>query len=119
MSGDQHWAELMVKKVPASLEYGPSVVLHEITASGIDQYWDETIYNSNRLRVRTADYQGDGQFSYECNFPFIYGGVTYTSCTDVGEPKPWCSIETSGGHHVSGNCSIFRCMIACDKLYTF
>lgn len=92
----------MLKKMPASVEYGPSVILHEITASGIDQYWDETIYNSNRLRVRTADYQGNGQFSYECNFPFTYSGVTYTTCTDIDEPIPWCSLETSGGYHVAG-----------------
>ena len=42
-------------------------------------------------------------FQYECNFPFTYGGVTYTSCTSVGEPRPWCSLKTSGGIHVTGN----------------
>lgn len=102
VSGDQHWAELMAKEMPASAEHGPSVVLHEVTASGIDQHWDETIYNANRLRARTADNRGDGVFQYECNFPFEYNGVTYTSCTSVGEPQPWCSVQTSGGVHVAG-----------------
>jgi uncharacterized Zn finger protein len=54
----QHWAELMAMRVPASAEHGPSVVLHEVTASGIDQRWEEAIGNANRVRQRTADYQG-------------------------------------------------------------
>lgn len=103
VSGDQHWAELMAKEIPASAEFGPSVVLYEVTASGIDQNWNEAIYNANRLRVRTADWRGDGVFQHECNFPFIYQGVTYNACTGVGEPRPWCSLKTSNGNHVTGN----------------
>mmetsp|Transcript_15451 Transcript_15451/g.23322 ORF Transcript_15451/g.23322 Transcript_15451/m.23322 type:complete len:779 (+) Transcript_15451:122-2458(+) len=103
ISGDQHWAEIMAKKMPASDEFGPSVVLHELTASGIDQHWNEPVDNSNRLRVRSADYKGDGVFVNECNFPFTYGGVQYNECTDVEEPRPWCSIQTSSnGQHVTG-----------------
>lgn len=33
-------------------------------------------------------------FDKECNFPFIYDGVTYNECTIVGEPALWCSIST-------------------------
>ena len=93
----------MAKKVPASVEHGPSVILYEVTASGIDQHWNEDIFNSNRLRVRTADYQGNGDFQYECNFPFLYEGVAYMNCTEVGALKLWCSLKTIGGYHVVGN----------------
>ena len=33
-SGDQHWAELMAKRMPDSLDYGPAQTLYEVTASG-------------------------------------------------------------------------------------
>ena len=89
--------------MPPSPEFGPSVTLYEVTASGIDQNWDEVILNSNRLRVRTADYRGDGVFDKECNFPFVYEGVTYHECTMVDEPAPWCSIRTyASDQHMTG-----------------
>ena len=34
VSGDQHWAELMAKRMPSSLDYGPAQTLYEVTASG-------------------------------------------------------------------------------------
>ena len=34
VSGDQHWAELMAKRMPDSLDYGPAQTLYEVTASG-------------------------------------------------------------------------------------
>jgi alkaline phosphatase D len=103
MSGDQHWAEIMAKAMPESAEYGPSVTLHEITASGIDQSWKEDIFNANRLRVRSADHQGNGVFDQECNFPFTYNGVVYTECTLADSAVPWCSTKTtSNGEHITG-----------------
>merc|ERR1712176_1205893 len=50
ISGDQHWAEISAKVVPAHSVYGASQVLHEVTSSGIDQRWDRTITNDNRLQ---------------------------------------------------------------------
>jgi alkaline phosphatase D len=104
LSGDQHWGEIMAKQMPASNVYGAPQVLYEVTASGIDQSWDEANYNSNRIRSRSADYLGDGFHNRECNFPFIYGGVTYNDCTKAGgESRPWCSIETDqNNYHVTG-----------------
>ena len=34
VSGDQHWAELMAKEMPSSLDFGPAQTLYEVTASG-------------------------------------------------------------------------------------
>jgi alkaline phosphatase D len=103
ISGDQHWAEIMAKKMPASDLYGASQILYEITASGIDQSYVEDVKNSNRVRVRTADSMGNGFFDRECNFPFIYKGVTYSNCTSVDRTQEWCSLETdSNNNHVSG-----------------
>merc|ERR1711868_101710 len=44
-----------------------------------------------------------------CIFPFIYQGVTYTSCTTAGRfSEPWCSTatDTNGNHIIGywGNC---------------
>jgi len=35
LSGDQHWGELLAKKMPASEEFGDQQVLYEVTASGV------------------------------------------------------------------------------------
>lgn len=103
ISGDQHWGEIQAKKMPADTTYGSSQVLYEVTGSGIDQRWDYTVPNANRVRIRSADYQGNGDFTKECNFPFVYDGVTYNDCTTVGEPQAWCSIETdSSNNHITG-----------------
>ena len=49
LSGDQHWAEMMVKEIPARSGQ-PAVSVFEVTGSGIDQRWLSNIVNSNRLR---------------------------------------------------------------------
>jgi hypothetical protein len=56
LSGDQHWAELMVKTVPA--RNGQAAVrIYEVTASGIDQSWNANVDNSNRVRpAATSEY---------------------------------------------------------------
>ena len=35
VTGDQHWAELMAKRMPESERWGPAQVLYEVTASGV------------------------------------------------------------------------------------
>jgi len=109
-SGDQHWAELMAKRMPTSATYGASQVLYEVTASGIHQNWNEAIQNSNRLRGRSANNVGSGPYIKACIFPFIYGGITYSDCTTVANNGVlWCSTKTdSSNNHVPGfwgNCA--------------
>ena len=52
-SGDQHWGEIMKKKMPQipglDGEEGRPQTLYEVTASGIYQNWPEDILNSNRF----------------------------------------------------------------------
>ena len=56
-SGDQHWAEMMVKEIPARTGQ-PAVTVYEVTASGIDQnYFRTTSPNSNRLRPEDYGYR--------------------------------------------------------------
>ena len=102
VSGDQHWAELMAKRMPESEEWGPTQVLYEVTASGVPQDWTGFYLNSNRLRDRTADHRGEGPLNQNCQFPFIYNEVTYQDCTDVdNDGVPWCSVFVDPeGHHV-------------------
>jgi alkaline phosphatase D len=115
ISGDQHWAEIMAKKMPGSPSGGAPQTLYEVTASGIDQNWPYTVANTNRVRVRTADFQGDGKFVNECNFPFVYGGVTYNDCTNVGHTALWCSTQTTTGNaHVAGQWG--NCLPEADEL---
>jgi alkaline phosphatase D len=103
VSGDQHWAEIQAKKMPSDADAGDEQMLYEVTASGIDQRFDEAIDNSSRVRVRSADHQGTGEFDNECNFPFKFGGVVYDDCTSDGSEAPWCSIETeTNGNHIDG-----------------
>lgn len=103
LSGDQHWGEIQAKKMPSDPTYGPPQTLYEVTASGIDQRWNYNVPNANRIRIRSADYRGNNDFTKECNFPFIYNGVTYNDCTNVDESKPWCSIETdNSNNHITG-----------------
>mmetsp|Transcript_28009 Transcript_28009/g.32651 ORF Transcript_28009/g.32651 Transcript_28009/m.32651 type:complete len:798 (+) Transcript_28009:25-2418(+) len=110
ISGDQHWGEIMAKKMPSSDLYGSSQMLYEVTASGIDQNWIEDIENSNRVRVRSSsDNAGSGDlYDNECNFPFIYQGVKHDQCTNVAHTQEWCSTQTDGSdNHISdrwGNC---------------
>ncbi len=107
LSGDQHWGEIMAKKMPSSNQYGSSQILYEVTASGIDQKYVDDIENSNRVRVRSTNYLGNGMYDYECNFPFNYGGVTYDQCTDIDHSHEWCSTNTDMfNNHIKswGNC---------------
>ena len=116
VSGDQHWAEIMAMKVPASPTHGAEAVLHEVTASGIDQRWDFAIENSHRLRLRTADESGNGKFRRECNFPFVYQGTTYYACTTVDNGGVlWCSTQTdTSNNHVSGQWG--NCLAVAEEL---
>ncbi len=94
----------MAKEMPASDEFGNAQVLYEITASGIDQEYVENIDNSNRLRERTSDSEGNGIFDMECDFPFSYNNITYSDCTEVDNNGiAWCSTKVnSNGVHVTG-----------------
>ena len=105
MSGEQHWGELMAMKIPedAGGDGGAAQVVYEVTASGIDQNWIEDIDNSHRVRVRTADSGGNGFYDKECNFPFVYEGVTYNDCADVFNTGiPVCATRTSSDNSVAG-----------------
>ena len=50
-------------------------------------------------------YKGCGVYNKNCQFPFIYEGVTYNECTTVDNVlTPWCStLVTNTGQHVSGH----------------
>ena len=96
ISGDQHWAEIMAKKVP-SRDGQAAVTLYEVTASGIDQSWNEAINNPNRVTYRKANSSGSGDFVYECNFPFSYQGITYNECTSTNHNAEWCYHNGDGG----------------------
>jgi len=75
--------------MPASLEWGPSQTLYEVVASGIGRTRDKVFPNANRVRLRTCDNQGNGNFFKECKFPFVYEGIEYRDCITMDE-KPWC-----------------------------
>jgi len=109
VSGDQHWAEIMAKKMPESEIFGPSQTLYEVTASGVPRLWNYDILNSNRLRDRSCDHEGSGPFNQACVFPFRYRGATYTECTTADSDTPWCSTKTDATNsHISGywgNCA--------------
>ena len=103
LSGEQHWGELLAMKIPANRN-GEEQLLYEVTASGIDQNWIEDVDNSHRVRVRSADRRGGGLYDQECNFPFVYEGVSYDDCADVfGSGVPACSTRTtSSNEHIDG-----------------
>ena len=46
--------------------------LYEVTASGIDQWWNFDIENPNRVLIMRADEYGRGAKIYECKLPFTY-----------------------------------------------
>ena len=127
VSGDQHWAELMAKRLPSSDQFGHSQTVsrtasvstlsiawlhslvlctqvYEVTASGVPQNYDEDIGNSNRLRERSCDHAGSGPANQACVFPFWYGGQWYDDCTQADSDMDWCSTRTDGqGNHQVGN----------------
>ena len=53
VSGDQHWGEIMAKKMPPipkiDEQLGKSQMLYEITSSGIFQKWNYKVPNMNRF----------------------------------------------------------------------
>jgi alkaline phosphatase D len=101
LSGDQHWAEIMVKKVPARTGQA-AVTLYEVTASGIDQNYIEVVNNANRFRPRLANTNGSGPYVNECMFPFTYQGVEYSDCTSIDNAGiDWCYYNSANGQ---GNC---------------
>mmetsp|Transcript_10910 Transcript_10910/g.15360 ORF Transcript_10910/g.15360 Transcript_10910/m.15360 type:complete len:191 (+) Transcript_10910:210-782(+) len=102
ISGDQHWGEIMAKKMPAHDVFGDSQILYEVTASGIDQNYPYDNYNSNRVRIRSADNQDDGIFLNECKFPFNYNGNTYTDCT-MTTKRAWCATNTDENDNYIGS----------------
>jgi alkaline phosphatase D len=91
ISGDMQWGEMMAKRMPDSDLYGPSLVLYEVTSSGIEKNWPYPDPNANRMRARTCDTTGDGIFQRECILPFIYEGVTYDDCTTDNDDNLWCA----------------------------
>ncbi|CAL4073043.1 unnamed protein product, partial [Meganyctiphanes norvegica] len=67
-----------------------------MTVSALD---DQDGYVTRKRGTRQA------QSAKSCQFPFIYTGVTHTTCTTVGDPegKLWCSTKTdSQNNHVPG-----------------
>lgn len=87
ISGDQHWAEVMRKEIPARIDQ-PSVTVYEVTGSGINQDWPYNIANSNRLRPDEAPFPGIKSITYSnadktcsgddlhfCSADANYGGI--------------------------------------------
>ena len=95
ISGDQHWAEVMVKTIPATGREA-AVTVFEVTASGIDQKWPYDIENTNRLQ-HSEQYDGvlsivtassdkntcSGDRLHVCSARANYGGITID--WDLGE----------------------------------
>ena len=85
ISGDQHWAEIMLKTIPATVREA-AVTVFEVTASGIDQNWPHDIQNTHRLQ---PDQQYDGVLSV----------ITATSDKNTcsGDPLHICSARANYG----------------------
>jgi alkaline phosphatase D len=104
ISGDMHWGEMMAKRMPA-FPNEPSQVIFEVTASGIDKNWPTADPNANRIRIRTADTQGDGMYQRECRFPFRYKGSEYNDCIELDQADLWCALKVDAddaNEYVSG-----------------
>ena len=76
------------------------------TVQIFDQSWDPPALLTNLNSLPSGDCMTvSGQSSgNECIFPFIWDGITHTSCTThdrkPGE-EPWCSTKVDGnGNHV-------------------
>ena len=108
VSGDQHWAEISAKTLPAFEEGGdvvPAQTVHELTSSGMAASHDRStpFYNDNRAPAERCDSERDSVFANQCAFPFKHNGVEYTSCTMVGQAFPWCYYQVnSQGEGMSG-----------------
>lgn len=85
LSGDQHWAEIMAKEIPAR-DGQAAVTVFEVTASGIDQNWPYDVPNTLRVRPN-QNYEGVVSMTYSnentcsgdefhvCNAQANYGGI--------------------------------------------
>lgn len=53
-----------------------------------------------------------------CQFPFVWNGVTYTSCTSEGSEFPWCAVEVGQDRELVGNrwgsCDMSTCSSSQD-----
>ena len=92
-SGNAHFSDILVKRMPDSKQWGPSQILYEVVSSGIGQSpRNDKFVNNARVRLRTCDTRGDGHYFKECKFPFIFEGKTYNDC--IQRPSidnaPWC-----------------------------
>jgi len=103
LSGDQHWGELLAKRMPESEQFGGEQVVYEVTASGVYADWPGPVGNGNRLREVSADWQGSGPYNQACVFPFTYQGSTHTSCAPYDGGGTWCSTATLYGVHIPGS----------------
>jgi len=92
----------MAKKMPADTDAGGERIFYEVTASGVDRYRSHDWPNSNRVRLRSADTQGNAIFHRECKFPFTYGKKAYNDCTaddnpmGTGRGRKWCAFAPEG-----------------------
>jgi hypothetical protein len=108
VSGDQHWAEFSAKTIPeTALGAADSQTVYELTASGLAANWvrDLPFYNDNRLPSTRCDTRADGDYVNSCQFPFVFDGVSYSSCTMAGNRSaPWCLFDTSSdGTNIGAN----------------
>ena len=74
---------------------------------------------SNNLQRQQSNYllvcktQGGTRTDKPCQFPFIFKGKTYTTCTNVEEDFYWCSTETNDNReHQSGEWG--KCDVGCS-----
>ena len=62
VSGDQHWGEIMAKKMPqipnVDEQLGKSQILYEITSSGLFQKWGYKVPNMNRFDPNATEING-------------------------------------------------------------
>lgn len=92
-SGDIHMGEINAKLMPLTEYGGKEQILYEVAASGIGTGRRKDLLNDNRVKVRTCDNKGDGQFVYECKFPFKWKGTVYRDCVPPHEESKqpaWC-----------------------------
>mmetsp|Transcript_36137 Transcript_36137/g.44212 ORF Transcript_36137/g.44212 Transcript_36137/m.44212 type:complete len:514 (+) Transcript_36137:425-1966(+) len=103
VSGNAHMGEIMAKRMPESFVGGSATTLYEVTASGVGKMKYSPYPNAHRVRVRSCDDRGNGNFVRECDFPFIWRNKTYNDCTldtygsdstKREEGRPWCYYRT-------------------------
>lgn len=94
-SGDQHWAELQRKEIPADVHR--AVTVYEVTASGINQNWQSGEKNANRYPV-WCDTSGNGVYDQKCVFPYkASSGKSMYGCSSAADTSipsgvnRWCA----------------------------